>query len=80
MEAERNKHLWKYLVAGGALGFFYFALNYLSSVKKARAKPLPLDKTKKVLREIKYQMLTTSFTYAEAVGIKQKGRVSEQDL
>ena len=50
MEAEKNKHLWKYLVAGGALGFLYFAINYLASAKKAKGKPLSLDKTKKVLR------------------------------
>lgn len=77
---SKDKNAWKYLAAGGALGLSYLLIHYFTNVRKARAKPLSLERTKRILKEIKYQMLTTSFTYAEAVNMKQKGRVSEQDL
>ena len=71
MENDKKNQLWRYLAIGTALGVSYFVMNYFSSIKKAKAKPLTLDKTKKILKEIKYQMLTTCFTYAEAVGTKK---------
>ena len=74
---SKDKNVWKYLVAGGALGISYLLVHYFTNVRKIKAKPLSLERTKRVLKEIKYQMLTTSFTYAEAVGMKQKGRVSD---
>ena len=80
MESEKKNQIMKYLIVGGALACSYYVLNYFSNLKKAKAKPITLDKTKKILREVKYQMLTTCFTYAEAVSNKQRGRMSEEDL
>ena len=70
----------KYLLFGGVLGVSYLLLNYLSKAKNSKTRATSLQKTQKVLKEIKYQMLNTSFSYAEAVSRKQNGSPSDQDL
>jgi hypothetical protein len=50
MEAKEDKHLWKYLAVGAALGLSYGLVNYLAASKKSKAKPLSLERTQKALR------------------------------
>jgi hypothetical protein len=77
---EKDKNLVKYLLFGGALGLSYFIIQYLSARRKSTARPASLEKTAKVMQEIKYQVLTTCFNYAEAVSLKLKGTSAEKDL
>lgn len=77
---EKDKNLVKYLIFGGALGLSYIIIQYLSSRKKSGARALPMERTIKVMQEIKYQVLTTCFNYAEAVNVKLKGGQAEKDL
>lgn len=77
---SKEKNFVKYLILGGALGLSYLVIQYLSNRKNSKVKPLSLDKTARVLQEIKFQMLTTCTNYAEAVNIKQKNTYAEQDL
>lgn len=78
--SSRQENLVKYLVLGGALGLSYLAIQYFSSTKKSKIRPLSLEKTAQILQEVKYQMLTTCFNYAEAVNIKQKNDREKKDL
>ena len=64
MEKGENKNIWKYLILGGALGVSYLLVQYFSKAKGSKVKPLSLEKTLRILKEIKYQMLTTSASYA----------------
>lgn len=77
---EKDKNLVKYLLFGGALGLSYLIIQYLSNRKKSSGKPLSLEQTIKLLQEVKYQVLTTCFNYAEAVSLKLKGGHAEKDL
>jgi hypothetical protein len=74
---SKDKNAWKYLTAAGVLGLSYFMINYFTNIKRSKAKPLSLDQTKRILKEIKYQMLTTCFTYAEAVNMKANPKVPQ---
>ena len=80
MDSSKEKNLMKYVAVGGALGLTYLAIQYLSSRRNSKLKPLPLERTQKLLEEIKYQMLTTCFNYADAVNMKNKNTVVTQDL
>ncbi len=50
MDSAKEKALIKYILLGGALGISYFIIQFLSRQKKSKSKPLPLDKTTKVLQ------------------------------
>ena len=45
----------------------YYLINFLSQGRKSKAKPLSLEKTKRILKEIKYQALTTCVSFTDAI-------------
>ena len=50
MDASKDRKFLLYLGLGATLGAAYFAIDYLSNRKTSKAKPLTLEKTKKILQ------------------------------
>ncbi len=76
MNNSKDKDLIKYLAAAGILGLSYWLIHYLSKKKKSATTPLNLEKTQKILQEIKYQILTTCISSVDAFKTKPKTQVS----
>ena len=49
MDNAKEKNLMKYIAVGGALGLTYLAIQYLSTRKNSKLRPLSLEKTQKLL-------------------------------
>lgn len=71
--------LQKYLIVGGALGAAYLLFNYLSN-SLGKTKGCDRDTTRKVIKEIKYQIYTFCIPFAEAISSKLKIGAPAQDI
>lgn len=65
MSQNPNSQLLKYIAIGVVLGGTYFTVQYLANKKKTASTNLEL--TKKILKEVRYQVLANCITYAEQV-------------
>ena len=50
MDINKDKRFLTYLVLGASLGAAYWLINHLSNRKTSSAKPLPLEKTRKIIQ------------------------------
>lgn len=71
--------LQKYLIVGSALGAAYLLFNYLSNLT-GKTKACNLDTTKKLMKEIKYQVYTFCIPFAEAISSKLKIGAPAKDI
>lgn len=71
--------LQKYLIVGGALGATYLLFNYLSNTV-GKTKGCNRDTTKKVMKEVKYQIYTFCIPFAEAISSKLKIGAPAKDI
>jgi hypothetical protein len=77
---NKDHQLVKYAAVGGVLALAYFILHYLSNRKETKAKHLSLEKTKKLMQEIKYQMYANCVSFAEGVNLKPKNIQGKKDV
>jgi len=78
MSSNKADNVVKYLAIAGTLGLSYLLINFLSKPKGAPT--LSLERTRKALQEIKYQMYSNCISFAEGVNTKLKAKYPENEL
>lgn len=74
-----NSQLHKYLIVGSALGAVYLLVNYLAN-RVGKTKGCNLDTTRKLMREIKYQVFTFCIPFADTISSKLKVGAPAKDI
>lgn len=76
--------LKKYLIVTGVLGISYIGYTYLSNRKPkltSGGKTITLELTRKILQEIKHQMLIVCLSFAEGIAKNKAQKMTkEQEL
>jgi hypothetical protein len=78
MSTNKTDPIYKYLSLAGGLAVAYFTVSYFASGKpfSKSTNIVPLDRTRKILQEIKYQMYANSISFSEGVNTKLKTKFS----
>jgi len=82
MSNNKSDPIIKYLSIAGGLALAYVTVNYLAERKPSSKSNtlINLDRTRKILQEIKYQMYANCISFAEGVKTKLKAKFPEQEL
>jgi hypothetical protein len=79
MSNNKTDPIIKYLTIAGGLAVAYFTLNYFSSPNLASRSTtlITLERTRRILQEIKYQMYANCISFSEGVKTKLKAKFAE---
>lgn len=73
--------LKRYLIISGVLGISYMGFKYLTNIKSkssTEGRTITIEKTRKILQEIKHQMLIVCISFAEGIKKNMTQNISKE--